>query len=87
VLGAGEIAFSRGGVGWAIGEVSKDSTGYCPDLGSWPAVVGVLYRVGLGHGSSAGVSCRPRGTSCEKPGQKAKTELSDMLPAISQALP
>jgi hypothetical protein len=34
VLGAGEIAFSRGGNGWAISEVSNQSTGYCPYLDS-----------------------------------------------------
>lgn len=49
VLGAGEIAFSRGGNGWAVSEVSNQSTGYCPDLGSWPAVADALDRVGLGR--------------------------------------
>ncbi|MCX4823875.1 hypothetical protein OG883_29175 [Streptomyces sp. NBC_01142] len=49
VLGAGEIAFSRGGVGWAICEVSNQSTGYCPDLDSWSAVADALDRVGIGR--------------------------------------
>ncbi len=49
VLGAGEIAFSRGGNGWAVVDVSNQSTGYCPDLGSWPAVAGALDRAGLGR--------------------------------------
>ncbi|MEU4493088.1 hypothetical protein AB0F96_06415 [Streptomyces sp. NPDC023998] len=49
VIGAGEIAFSRGGNGWAISEVSNQSTGYCPDLDSWPAVAEALDRVGIGR--------------------------------------
>ncbi|MDQ0942651.1 hypothetical protein [Streptomyces sp. V1I1] len=55
-LGEGEIAFSRGGNGWAISEVGNQSTGCCPDLDSWPAVAGALDRVGLG---------RPDGFTCE----------------------
>ncbi|MFI9584543.1 hypothetical protein ACIHCQ_22510 [Streptomyces sp. NPDC052236] len=33
----------------AVSEVSNQSTGYCPDLGSWPAVADALDRVGLGR--------------------------------------
>ncbi|MFC6018636.1 hypothetical protein ACFP2T_20810 [Plantactinospora solaniradicis] len=57
VLGAGEIAFVRqppdeagaGRLGWRVDEVSNQSTGYCPDLDSWPAVAAALDRAGLAH--------------------------------------
>ncbi|MDX2936612.1 hypothetical protein [Streptomyces ipomoeae] len=49
VLSAGEMAFVRGSDGWAVGQVSNQSTGYCPDIGSWPAVARALARAGLPH--------------------------------------
>lgn len=47
VLSAGEIGFAREAGRWAVGYVSNHSTGYCPDVGSWPAMARVLDRVGL----------------------------------------
>jgi hypothetical protein len=47
VLGAGEIAFERRLDGWTVSEVSNQSTGYCPDVTSWPAVAAALDRAGL----------------------------------------
>ncbi|MFJ9776243.1 hypothetical protein ACIRVF_34265 [Kitasatospora sp. NPDC101157] len=53
VLSAGEIGFQRsdgggaGGAGWEVGTVSNLSTGYCPDVVSWPAVAAALDRIGL----------------------------------------
>ncbi|MER6996961.1 hypothetical protein [Streptomyces sp. NPDC000410] len=47
VLGAGEISFRRQGIGWAVTEISNQSTGYCPDLASWPAVAEALDHAGL----------------------------------------
>ncbi|MER5524045.1 hypothetical protein ABT075_05435 [Streptomyces sp. NPDC002677] len=47
VLGAGEITFVREAGEWAVGEVSNQSTGYCPDVTSWSAVVRALDRVPL----------------------------------------
>ncbi|WP_443046767.1 hypothetical protein [Streptomyces sp. NBC_00247] len=47
VLGAGEIGFTREADGWTVDDVSNRSTGYCPDVSSWPAVVGALDRAGL----------------------------------------
>jgi hypothetical protein len=47
VLGAGEIAFEQRGDVWAVGEVSNQSTGYCPDVDSWAAVAAALDRAGL----------------------------------------
>src|SRR6185369_17742 len=37
VLAAGEIAFAAAS-GWYVVEVTNQSTGYCPDPDSWPAV-------------------------------------------------
>lgn len=49
VLAAGEMTFARDGPGWAVTEVSNQSTGYCPDPDSWPAVAVALDRAGLAH--------------------------------------
>ncbi|MGW2372327.1 hypothetical protein [Kitasatospora sp. NPDC001683] len=50
VLSAGEIGFRRsGGAGWEVRTVSNLSTGYCPDVVSWPAVAAALDRLGLPH--------------------------------------
>ncbi|RPE41493.1 hypothetical protein EDD90_4579 [Streptomyces sp. Ag109_O5-1] len=51
VLGAGEITFVREADRWTVSEVSNQSTGYCPDLTSWPAVARALDRIPLGHPS------------------------------------
>lgn len=47
VLGAGEIAFSADQHGWAVTEVSNQSTGYCPAPTSWAAVADALARAGV----------------------------------------
>ncbi|MFD9409714.1 hypothetical protein ACFWBN_22235 [Streptomyces sp. NPDC059989] len=47
VLGAGEISFSAESGRWAVDEVSNQSTGYCPDVSSWPAVAKALDRAGI----------------------------------------
>ncbi|WP_433324668.1 hypothetical protein [Spirillospora sp. CA-294931] len=47
VLGAGEITLARDGAGWAVTEISNQSTGYCPDPGCWPEVAAALDRAGL----------------------------------------
>lgn len=52
VLCAGEIAFEAtdGAVGWAVHEVTNQSTGYCPDPGSaWPALAAALDLAGIAH--------------------------------------
>lgn len=36
---------------WAVGEVSNQSTGYCPDVSSWSAVARALDDVELGRPS------------------------------------
>jgi hypothetical protein len=47
VRAAGEVAFRRDGGGWAVAEVSNQSTGYCPDSGCWPSVAAALDRAGV----------------------------------------
>lgn len=38
VLSAGEISFTHEAGRWFVSDVSNHSTGYCPDVGSWPSV-------------------------------------------------
>ncbi|MFJ2738129.1 hypothetical protein ACIO3O_00525 [Streptomyces sp. NPDC087440] len=52
VLSAGEISFVREADRWAVGEVSNQSTGYCPDIDSWPSVARALDGAGLERPSS-----------------------------------
>lgn len=47
VLAAGEVAFARTAGGIAVGEITNQSTGYCPEPESWPAVAAALGRLGL----------------------------------------
>ncbi|MEV7562840.1 hypothetical protein [Streptomyces sp. NPDC089795] len=53
VLSAGEMAFGRESGRqsgrWVVREVSNQSTGYCPDACSWPAVADALEAAGIGH--------------------------------------
>jgi hypothetical protein len=49
VLSAGEISFSTEAGRWAVNEVSNQSTGYCPDVTSWPAVAQALDQAHLDH--------------------------------------
>jgi hypothetical protein len=49
VLAAGEISFTRHRQTWTVGDVSNQSTGYCPDPDSGPAVAAARDRVGLAH--------------------------------------
>lgn len=49
VLSAGEMFFHRGENGLEVVEVSNQSTGFCPEPESWPAVATVLDRLGIPH--------------------------------------
>jgi len=50
VRSAGEIAFTRSPAsGWVVASVTNQSTGYCPEPESWPAVAAVLDRISLPH--------------------------------------
>ncbi|WP_199551882.1 hypothetical protein [Streptomyces sp. N35] len=51
VLSAGEVSFQEEPGRWAVLEVSNQSTGYCPDVSSWPAVAAALDRAGVGRPS------------------------------------
>ena len=48
VLSAGELFFRAG----EVVEVSNQSTGFCPEPESWPAVAAALERAGLRHPGS-----------------------------------
>ena len=47
VLSAGELTFALAGATVRVIRVSNQSTGYCPEPESWPAVEAALTRVGL----------------------------------------
>ncbi|MDX2539522.1 hypothetical protein [Streptomyces scabiei] len=49
VLGAGEMSFRKESGQWVVGEVSNQSTGYCPDVSSWRAVARALDTAGIDH--------------------------------------
>ncbi|MCK9874115.1 hypothetical protein MRI28_31605 [Nocardiopsis dassonvillei] len=49
VLSAGEVAFRFREGRWTVAEISNQSTGYCPDPSSWPAVANALESAGLEH--------------------------------------
>lgn len=43
------MSFHNEGGQWALDGASNQSTGYCPDASSWPAVARALEQVGLPH--------------------------------------
>src|SRR5689334_5722958 len=47
VHGAGELTLAGHPEGWYVDAISNQSTGYCPDVASWPAVAAALDRIGL----------------------------------------
>lgn len=49
VHSAGEITFERGPDGWEVTSATNQSTGYCPEPSSWPAVGRALDRIGVPH--------------------------------------
>jgi hypothetical protein len=49
VQSAGEMFLAREGSGWRVVEVSNQSTGFCPEPESWPAVAVALDGAGLPH--------------------------------------
>ncbi len=49
VLSAGEITFEIDRSGVSVSQVTNQSTGYCPEPESWPAVAAALDRAGLAH--------------------------------------
>lgn len=57
VLSAGEVSFSKSRGAWTVEEISNQSTGYCPDPESWPAVASALDRLGIAHPGRFTLSC------------------------------
>jgi hypothetical protein len=49
ILSAGELFFGAGPNGLQVAEVSNQSTGYCPEPESWPAVAAALDRLPIAH--------------------------------------
>jgi hypothetical protein len=49
VLSAGELYFLVRDEGVEVAEASNQSTGYCPEPASWPAVAAALERIGVAH--------------------------------------
>jgi hypothetical protein len=49
VLSAGEISFTTAAGRWVVDGVSNHSTGYCPDVSSWPAIAHALDDLRLGR--------------------------------------
>jgi hypothetical protein len=49
VLSAGEMFFLVESSRVEVAEVTNQSTGYCPEPGSWPAVAAALGRAGVAH--------------------------------------
>jgi hypothetical protein len=49
VLSAGEMFFEVIEDGVEVVEASNQSTGYCPEPESWPAVAAALDRIGVAH--------------------------------------
>lgn len=47
VLSVGEMSFREESGLWVVQEVSNQSTGYCSDVRSWPAVAEALDRIGI----------------------------------------
>ncbi|MFF1511544.1 hypothetical protein [Streptomyces sp. NPDC058326] len=68
VLSAGEMSFREESGRWVVEEVSNQSTGYCPDVRSWPAVAEALDGIGIRRpsGFTHGVVFR-RCHSCREP--------------------
>lgn len=49
VQSAGEMFLARSDTGWHVEEASNQSTGFCPEPESWPAVADALDRIGILH--------------------------------------
>lgn len=49
VLSAGEMTFEIEGAGVAVTDVTNQSTGYCPEPESWPAVAAALEKASIPH--------------------------------------
>ena len=57
VLSAGEMRFELTGRTVRVAEASNQSTGYCPEPESWPAVASAFARAGLEAPPAFGLAC------------------------------
>jgi hypothetical protein len=57
VRSAGEMTFALEGRSVRVAEVSNQSTGYCPEPESWPAVEEALRRAGLAPPEGFSLAC------------------------------
>ncbi|HEX8913442.1 MAG TPA: hypothetical protein VF796_13860 [Humisphaera sp.] len=69
VLSAGEMFFAIDGCDVRVEEVSNQSTGYCPESESWPAVAEALERAGIEHPGGFTTVCVFR--RCEACGERS----------------
>jgi hypothetical protein len=49
ILAAGEIGFTRHGIGWTVTQISNQSTGYCPETTSWTQTAAALDQARIPH--------------------------------------
>jgi hypothetical protein len=68
VRSAGEVFLLVEGDGVAVAEASNQSTGYCPEPESWPAVAAALDRIGVAH--PGGFTSEIVFRRCEKCGER-----------------
>jgi hypothetical protein len=68
VLSAGEMFFRSEGDAIAVVEISNQSTGFCPEPASWPAVAAALDRIGIVHPGRFTIEVVFR--RCEKCGER-----------------
>jgi hypothetical protein len=68
VLSAGEMFFRVSGVNVEVAEVSNQSTGFCPEPESWPAVAAALDRAGIRH--SGRFTAEVHFRRCERCGER-----------------
>jgi hypothetical protein len=57
VFSAGEMTFAIEGETLELVEVSNQSTGYCPEPDSWPAVARALNAISLQHANDFTMTC------------------------------
>ncbi len=64
VLSAGEITFELVDDGIDVSYVTNQSTGFCPESESWPAIAQALDRAGIGHAGDFDLKCEFRRCQC-----------------------
>jgi hypothetical protein len=83
VLSAGEITFEPGPDGWEVTSATNQSTGYCPEPSSWPAVARALDQAGVPH--PGGFTDELTFRRCPRCGQRNVVRDGDFSCAICEA--